>query len=282
MRSSAVALALLTVTIAGAVPLSSQTGAMTLQDTAHAPVVEQAPELPGEALEGGAGGVVVEPELVVTGMFYTGATVHVSAVVPAGADVAVLCRGEGHPLTLKRKGKVLGLLWMNVGDVSFEQVPALYLLDTSRPLGELAADTVLDALGLGVAALATRCDADASDPVLFSELARLKQKERLWRVAEGAVEIRSGEGGAELAVADLPLPPKAGPGDYEVLVYAFGSAQPELIGTGHVRVEQGGVSGFITELATKHGLLYGVLAALVAVVVGLLTGLIFGMGSKGH
>ncbi len=291
MSTAAGVLAACCVAVAIVVPAPSRVSAQEPgataapdQDTTRGPVVERAHELPGEtaAAAVGSGAVVVEPAEIVAGMFYAGATIHVSAVVPQGAAVTVLCHSEGHPLTLKRKGKALGLLWLNVGDVSFEDVPTAYLLATSRPLTSLAPDSVLEQLDLGFVALASRCDADASDPVLFSELVRLKQKERLWTVAENTVAVQPAEGDAGLATTDITLPPKAGPGEYEVLVYAFQDERPELIGSARLRIRQAGVTGFITDLATDHGLLYGILAATVAIAVGLLTGLVFGMGSKGH
>lgn len=227
------------------------------------------------------GGINVDPAEVQAGMFYAGATVHVSAVVPMDADVAIVCLGEGRPLKLKKKGKALGVIWMNVADVSFDEVPDLYLLRTSARLDGLAVPAVLKDLVVGYDALEARAGPGPGAEMLFDELTRLKERDRLWEVAEGTVHVQPAEDGMALATTDFTLPAKAPPGVYRILVYAFRDGVGGVLGEGEVRVQQAGMAAFISSLATEHGLLYGALAASVAVVVGLATGFIFGLGSKG-
>jgi len=227
------------------------------------------------------GAMAVEPSEVLAGMFYDGATVHVSAVVPRDAGVAMLCRGEEHPLILRKRGRVLGLLWMNVGDVSFRSVPEVYLLNTSSPLGNLR--PAPHELSVGFEALARGCGSESVDPPLFDELVRLKQGDGLWGTAEGAVHVQPAEEDMALATTDFRLPATAEPGVYRILLYTFRDGREELTGSADLRVRRVGLSAFIADLAVRHGTLYGIMAALVAVAVGLLTGLFFGLGSKhGH
>jgi uncharacterized protein (TIGR02186 family) len=227
-------------------------------------------------------GLSIEPAEIVAGMFYDGALVHVRAPVPAGARVAIVARGEAGPLQLRRKGKALGVVWMNVGEVAWETVPALYVLSSSVAVDALAPTAELERLGIGLASLRVQARPAAGADSLFGELTRLKQKDGLWATAAGAVEITPGADGA-IAAADLPIPVKAPAGRYEVLVYAFEDGVGALAGSGTFEVRQGGIPAFIASLAGEHGLLYGVLAVLVAVAVGLLTGVVFGLGSKkGH
>ncbi len=227
------------------------------------------------------GGINVDPAEVAAGMFYSGAAVHVSAVVPGDAGVAMVCVGEGHPLKLKKKGKVLGLIWMNVADVSFDTVPGVYLLRTSAPLDALAAPAVLRDLAVGYGALEARAGPGPGAEALFGELVRLKSRDGLWDEAEGGVVLQPAADGTALATTDFALSAQAPPGVYRVLVYAFRDGAGVVVGEGEVEVRQAGLAGLIASLSEEHGLLYGVLAALVAVVVGLATGFAFGLGSKG-
>ncbi len=266
--------------LAAVTPAAGQgTVTATLPDTGAL----QAPSPSAFAIAPDTGGVAVDPAEVVAGMFYHGAMVHVSAVVPRGAPVALLCRGEGRDLSMKVKGKVLGVLWMNTGDIEFRDVPDVYLLSTSAPLSDLAAPPVLEQLDLGVDALSTGRVPEGRDPELFRELARLREKEGLWAITEGSADVRPGEEelDADLATTDFMLPATVPPGEYEIMVYAFHGPEPELIGRSELTVTQAGLTATITDLATEHGLLYGILAVVVAVVVGLLTGVVFGLGSKG-
>jgi len=228
--------------------------------------------------------VTVEPARVEMTMLYTGSRVHARARVPAGAQVAILLSGGTRNLVLKRKGKVLGVIWMNVADVRFEAVPDLYLLGTTCPLGQLADAEVLERLGLGLDALRSRSARTMVDPSLFRELARLKWKDGLWNVTEAAVTLGTPRvGGETLAETDFLLPAKTPPGEYRVRVYTFARGEAELTGEAGLRVEQAGIAAVISELATRHGLLYGILAVVAAGAAGLLTGVVFGLGSKkGH
>lgn len=226
--------------------------------------------------------VTVEPSQVDVTIFYQGRTIHVTGPVPSGAEVAIAVVGQEGSLALKRKGKVLGLIWMNVGDVTFESVPDFYQVRSTCALEDLAAPEVLDGLGLGFAALEARAaGASRADDSLFGELVRLKVRDGLWGVAPELVSIRpSEEGEGVLASADFFLPPKAPPGEYRVVVYAFAAGVAELVGEARVQVAQAGVAAFISTLASRHGLLYGVLSVLIAGAAGLLTGVVFGHGSR--
>jgi len=227
------------------------------------------------------GAIAVEPSEVLAGMFYDGATIRVSAVVPRDAGIAMVCRGEDHPLVLKKRGRVLGLLWMNVGDVSFQSVPEVYLLNTSSPLGRLRQTG--EEPSVGFRALARESGPDSAALPLFDELVRLKQGDGLWGTAEGAVHVQPAEEDMALATTDFRLPATAQPGVYQILLYTFRNGREEPSGRAELRVRRVGLSAFIADLAVRHGLLYGIMATLVAVAVGLSTGLFFGMGSKhGH
>lgn len=226
----------------------------------------------------------IEPSRVEMTMFFTGSRIRVSAPVSPSARVAIVLAGQERTISAKRKGKVLGLLWMNVGDVSFEAVPDVYLLRTSCPLEALADRATLEALGLGLDVLGDRSTDTAEDRALFDELVRLKWGEGLWQVAESSVTLqRSPVDAAALATAEFPLPARTPPGRYRVSVYAFEDGRAEVAAEGTLVVVQAGAAALVSDLATHHGLLYGILAVVVAGAAGLLTGVVFGAGEgKGH
>jgi uncharacterized protein (TIGR02186 family) len=226
----------------------------------------------------------IEPSRVEMTMFFTGTRIRVSAPVAADARVAIVLEGEAGTISAKRKGKVLGLIWMNVGDVSFDSVPDVYLVGTSCPLRALADHAALEELGLGLDILGDRSARTAGDRALFDELVRLKWDEGLWHVAESEVTLEpSPADGATLAATDFLLPARTPPGDYRVSVYAFTDGKAGIAAEGRLQVVQAGAAAFISDLAARHGLLYGVLAVVAAGAAGLLTGVAFGLGSgKGH
>jgi hypothetical protein len=225
----------------------------------------------------------IEPEVIRAGMFFHGATITVSALVPDDVAVAVACVGAYESVVLNRKGKVLGLIWMNVGEVEFDDAPSLYLLHASAQLDELATPAALEALTLGYGALEARAGAATSSGNpghLFRELVRLKESERLYAIAEGRVEMSPASHGMMRITTEFRLPAKAPTEDYQILVYGFSRGEGALLETGVVRLTQVGAASFIAGLAAEHGLLYGALAVAVAISVGLLTGMAFDLRSR--
>jgi uncharacterized protein (TIGR02186 family) len=191
--------------------------------------------------------------------------------------------GPEEPLVLKKKGKKYGFLWMNVGEVHYEAIPALYLLRSSRKLDEITTGKTLDRLKIGFDALRHQISARSNDGAreLFGELLKLKERDHLFSSREASVKVNSIATGRHQATGEFLLPAKTPVGDYSVHVFGFQKGEAELIGTARIHLERTPVVSFITSLVANHGLLYGCLAVAVAILAGLSTGYIFGMGKGG-
>ena len=59
------------------------------------------------------------PDRISIGTFYNGTRVSINGTLPADSDVVVRMIGKTAELRMKKKGKVLGLLWMNRDTVTF-------------------------------------------------------------------------------------------------------------------------------------------------------------------
>lgn len=228
----------------------------------------------------------IDPGQIEVGTFYSGTTVRVEGVIPVGYEAAVACVGKADTIELKKKGRIFGILWMNVGDVEFPDVPSFYVLNTSTNLSELAPSPVLNGLQVGYPAIearTTRPGGDDEKHQLFQELLKLKESERLYSLNEEGVRLGPEEEGAVHLSAQCFMPAKAPSGNYDVRLFVFQGGRGELLHTKRLGVAQVGATAFISILAQRHGLLYGVLAVVIALVVGLLTGFVFGLSSKtGH
>jgi uncharacterized protein (TIGR02186 family) len=226
--------------------------------------------------------ITVEPAAIRVDLLYHGTTVHARGSIPAGSEAAMLCVGPEGTLELRRKGRVWGILWMNVGDVVFEHAPSLYLLATSEALGRVASEGTLDRLAIGYAGLQQRVTS-SGDPSLFKELVRLKEHERLYKVADGGLRLSPERGGTVGVEGSFFLPARVLPGEYQIRLYSFRDGAGTLVGASPVTLEQAGLASFISSMAHRHGLLYGIVAVVVAMITGLVTGVIFGLGGKrGH
>jgi uncharacterized protein (TIGR02186 family) len=228
----------------------------------------------------------VTPTRIEVSTFFNGATLGVEGVIPGGCRAAVVLRGKEANVELKRRGRVWGLVWMNVGDVSFASVPTAYLALCDERLCDLAPYPVRARLVIGLNALEDHvvgASADDSRRILFRELVKLREKEGLFGVGESAVKLLPRPDGALALSTALRVPARIPEGEYEVQLWSFRDGDGALLGTADVTVEQVGATRFLSVLARTHGLLFGLLAVAIALAAGLITGMVFGLGAKkGH
>ena len=239
--------------------------------------------------------IVVEPQQVEIGLFYSGASVDVRAEVPPGYQVAVRLQGHPQRLELRKLGKKAGVLWMPMGNVEFENIPVVYQLLTSAPLRDLAPPAVLAQWSLSYDSL---FPADSPEAAMRSELVRLKVHEGLFAIHEGGLARQGPDsrptgaqaanvqvaGAAPAATEPRPtellrgsfrLPARVPPGDYSVDLIGFDKQRVVHLGRATMQLKHVGAVSALKHLAMEHGLLYGIAASLIAIVVGLLTGLLF-------
>jgi uncharacterized protein (TIGR02186 family) len=220
-----------------------------------------------------------EPGTIPIGLWYDGSEVRLTADVPPGMPVAILLEGKYAPLELKKKGKVWGVLWMNVGDLTYDEVPDAYILATSAPLRDLADEATLAHAGIGYPALALAAGGDAA---FFGEVIKLQEHDGLFSQSEGTVKLQP-TGGRSHVEATLPLHAHLPAGEYSIRLIGFDHGTPRCLGSTGVKLEASGVAKQLRALAMEQGLLYGITAVIVALVAGLATGLVFGKGaSKAH
>jgi uncharacterized protein (TIGR02186 family) len=222
--------------------------------------------------------VTVEPDRIGVDLFYGGAAPRVHATVPAGDEVAVRLMGKRGRVVLKTKGKVGGVLWMNVGEVALDNVPSAYLVATSVPLAKLAPEPELDRYELGYGALARHAGPEAA---AFGQFVKLKEREGVYRVDEAVVDLQASGPKQATVTVSIPLPARTPVGEYEVEVIGFAHGHGHEIGTASLRLEQAGLVRTLRSLAVNRSLVYGFAAVFVAIVAGVLTGLIFGRKAGG-
>ena len=225
------------------------------------------------------------PEAVDIGAFFNGTKVYVSGDVSPEAEVVVRLSGMRQDVALKQKGKVLGLLWMNLGSITIHNVPNLYLVYISKDF-EPTARTQPDKweeLGFGFAALKKEVDissAEAESDAIFREFLKLKESEGLYAIESGTVTYGEAQSGGKSFEVVLQIPPRLTPGKYLVETFAVKDGSVAARTTTELQVKQVGLPAFISKLAFKRGALYGLLATIIAIAAGLLMGVIF-KGEKG-
>lgn len=230
--------------------------------------------------------LAIHPVDLPVGVLYNGARLDVEATVPAGDAIAVVCTGEDGEVTLTKRGKALGILWINTGEATLDHVPAVYEVNTEQSLCELARPEVRQDLGVGYDALEERVvsDQDAREErSVFEEFVKLKEREGLYAEREHSVQLTDvGDGLARISTT-FWLPARAPFGSYQVALFGFKDGVGSRLASAAVTVRPVGLVAFMSNLSREHGLLFGLLAVGVAIAMGLITGVVFGRGpAKAH
>jgi len=227
----------------------------------------------------------LDPALIHIGAFYDGDRVSVTGEAPAKSEVVIRVKGKRQDLEFQRKGRVLGILWMNLETVTFHHLPNVYLLYTAKSFENMARlsgkkpgvqEVSLNSLESQVEITPTPADKNA----LVEELLKLKRSEGLYGVQKDAIHYGESQGSTKPFSATLFMPPRLPPGEYVVEIFALNQGNIVARTTEQLKVDEVGLPALLSALAFEHGGLYGVLACLIAIAAGLLTGLLF-KGSKG-
>jgi len=224
----------------------------------------------------------IKPQKVMIQTFYNGKDISVEAEVPQDIEVVALsCEGPEETLNLMRKGRVYGL-WMNVEEILFQKIPAIYFLVTSKKLTELYGKGEIRGIQLGYEGLYSRIEIEKEKEKkkeLFDQLIKLKESDRLYLVSEGSLKVTRLNNKINKITTTFYLPPKAPPGEYRINLFARKNSEINLIGNQTLTVEKKGLTAYLSSMAINHGLVYGVVAVIIAIISGLIVGVIF--SSKG-
>jgi hypothetical protein len=215
------------------------------------------------------------PSVVQISAFYDGATVNIESRIPADAEALVIVRGEGEDLHYKKKGKAGGLLWMNIGDIIFHNVPKVYMVYTSQDDADLVESKELN---LGFDALEEQVSispATEDKHFFYQEFLRLRQAEGLYAKVTDGVQYGVPDHDMKSVQAAVAIPARMRPGDYTVELVAL--RDKNIVGrtSESLQIKQVGFPAQLTTLAFGHALWHGIMAVVVALLAGLFMGVVF-------
>jgi uncharacterized protein (TIGR02186 family) len=228
-----------------------------------------------------------DPDDIRIGALFSGTQVSVSGTIPAASEVMVQVTGKREDLVLKKKGRALGVLWMNVGTVTFHQVPTLYLLYVSEAIGAFARSNPVkwQELGIGLESLKGQIEItpDHGDKdTLCKQLLKLKERDALYAMREPPIRYGKGDNGMRSFATEIFIPARVAPGAYQVKALAVNDGHIVAVATSEIRVSEVGVPALLSSLSLNHGGLYGLLAVLIAIAAGLVMDFLFGDNKGSH
>jgi uncharacterized protein (TIGR02186 family) len=219
--------------------------------------------------------------------FYHGSTVGVRGVSDAGRDLVVkISSPEGHQI-LKRKGKAAGVLWMNVGTLSFEKTPNFYEVFSTRKIDDILSKSEQEKYTIGYTALEKHIEIDglpneSERAEWFGQFLKFKEASNLYASKDDAIEIKKLSDGHEEYYIQTKWPYQAAPGDYDVMVYAVKDGKVVEQASSRVTVEQIGMVKTLATMAKNSAAIYGFLSIGIALGAGFGVGMIFRKGGGAH
>jgi len=212
--------------------------------------------------------------LVAISAGFAGTDVLLFGATEGKGDVVVIVRGPDRAVAVHRKSRVLGV-WVNTARMTFERAPSFYAIASSRPLAQIAAQTVLAREEMGIQYLRLDLPRAKASPNVAAEwrtgLIRNHQRDGLYQTEVGRVIFL----GNRLFRAEFKLPANVPTGEYKVKVILLQDGRVVEAQTTPLTVEKIGAEAAIYDFAHQNSALYGLIAILVALMAGWVAHLAF-------
>ena len=218
--------------------------------------------------------------------FYHGSSVSVRGISDPGTDLIVKITSPEGDQSLRTKGKVAGILWMNVGSVTFQHIPSLYLLHSTKKVEDILGKEERDRNAIGYESLEHRAEMhpvanEIEKSKWFGEFVKFKENSRLYSSVPGKVSVTEKDGKQDYYVM-MDWPYQAAPGNYTVTVHAVKDKKVVETAETKVLVEQVGIVKSFAGMAKSNGALYGMISIMAALAAGFGVGIVFRRGGGAH
>ncbi len=230
--------------------------------------------------------VTVNNDHINIDFFYHGSTVSIGGVSDAGTDLIMKIATPGGHQSLRKKGKVAGFLWMNVGELKFDHVPSMYSLHSTKKISDILTEGERDKYLIGYGSLGKQTEiqpiaSEADKAKWFDEFVKFKEASKLYSESEGDISL-SVKAGEQHYYVLSPWPYQAAPGEYIVTIYAVRDKKVVETAETKVLVEQVGMVKSLAVMAKNSAALYGTISIIAALLAGFGVGLIFRKGGGAH
>jgi uncharacterized protein (TIGR02186 family) len=188
-------------------------------------------------------------------------------------DIAIIVRGPPTDITVRKKGKILGV-WINRSSAVFHDAPSFYAAAATRPLKDIAPSDVLmrHAIGLENVKLQPAGLMPDQDLATFrAALIRSQEGVDLYRGGVAPVTFL----GEHLFRADMFFPANVPTGSYSVEVLLLSGGEVVSAQTTPLIVSRIGFSNGVFVVAHRHAALYGAGALIFAIAAGWAAGAVF-------
>ncbi len=217
--------------------------------------------------------------------FYHGGTVSLKGISDPDTDIILkLTSAEGHQ-TLRKKGKVGGFLWMNVGELRVERAPNVYFINSTKNIEDILTRDEMDKYVIGYPALekhvSMNTSGDEEKDRWFREFVKFRESSNLYTTTTGKISLAEKDGVQDYYIL-THWPFQTPPGNYTVTAYAVKDRKVVETATADVSVEQAGLVKSFADMAKNNAAVYGIVSILVALSAGFGVGLVFRKSGGAH
>lgn len=219
--------------------------------------------------------------------FYNGSTVSVRGEADPNTDLVIkITSPDGHQV-LKQKGKVAGMLWMNVGQLKFENTPNFYEVFSTKNPEDILGREEREKYVIGYPALEKHVEIgpvknEEEKAKWFDEFVKFKEDSHVYATSSGKISTTTKANGRQEYYILTEWPFQAAPGDYAVTVYAVKDGRVVEQAESKVNVEQIGMVKELATMAKDSAAFYGILSVGIALGAGFGVGLVFRKGGGSH
>ena len=219
--------------------------------------------------------------------FYHGSTVSIRGEADPATDLVIkIASADGHQI-LKQKGKVGGVLWMNVGKLSFEKTPNFYEVFSTKKIDDILTQDQREKYTIGYDALMKHVEIspvanEEEKAKWFNEFVKFKEDSRVYATSYGKIDTTMNKDNHQDYYILTDWPYQANPGDYLVTVYAVRNGKVVEQAESKVNVEQVGMVKTLATMAKNNAAFYGFLSVGIALGAGFGVGLVFRKGGGAH
>lgn len=191
-------------------------------------------------------------------------------------DIVVTITGPRQTVVNRRKARVLGI-WANVDSRTFVNAPTYLAVLSNRPIDSIANAETARRLQLGLEnfQLPQQIGPDIADVVredpFRQSFVRLNMEHKLYDEQNKGVTFLT----PTLFRADIPLPPVAPFGSYDVDIKLFAEGAMIARTNSAFELVKFGFEQFVADTARNRGLTYGLATAFMALVTGWFASVVF-------
>jgi len=207
---------------------------------------------------------------------FAGTNLLLFGVAETDGDIVVVVRGPTQRELVRRRARLLGL-WVNRYQAVIGDAPVYYQIASTRPLGQIASESLLQRYRLGTQHLGltvARDDKDQSDADYRQALLRIKQRTGLYGELAGSVTRLGGR----LFRTQVTFPANVPTGVYRAEVYLIRDGKIVSSRTTPLIISKTGLDAEIFDIANRHAALYGAAAVAAAMLGGWFAAMAFRRG----